>query len=276
MKVYIALVLVILGLAFYVSIKDQQTADKGTQPSGQSPPAATPQSPHEDPTSGNTKQPNGHPPSWYGFFRWPEGITVWAIILTLIAIAHQTHETAKSARASSEQVSIAKSALVSSFRPKIVLRSAALNPRNLADYQAGNEGIWKIELLLVNTGSTQATIESCELEFEWGKDDPVPWDTKPRAICAQKWVSFVIRPAGRFPLEVDIPHDSGFSITFDLIVQNLKNPHGGRQTAWPTCRGTIIYSDENGHKRQTGFCRRWDISAERFLISEDPDLEYQD
>jgi hypothetical protein len=36
---------------------------------------------------------------WYGFFRWPNGTTAWAIILTLIAIAEQTKQTRKAAEA---------------------------------------------------------------------------------------------------------------------------------------------------------------------------------
>ncbi|HEY1987369.1 MAG TPA: hypothetical protein VGG85_18270 [Terracidiphilus sp.] len=176
-----------------------------------------------------------------------------------------------------EQADIAKATLVSSFRPKIVLRRISLNPRNLKTYQAADNGIWKIELLLVNTGSTKATIETFRMEFEWIKDDPLPWQDQPTAICAHTWSSFVIPAAGRHPLELAIPYDNGFPATFDLMVQMLASPYSsGSQGAWPTCRGTIIYADENGHKRQTGFYRKWNITAERFEVSEDPDLEYQD
>lgn len=38
-------------------------------------------------------------PTWYRLFSWPEGITTWAIVLTLIAIAEQTSQTRKAAEA---------------------------------------------------------------------------------------------------------------------------------------------------------------------------------
>src|ERR1017187_5934224 len=118
----------------------------------------------------------------------------------------------------------------------------ALNPPNLAAYQAANNGIRKIELLLVNTGSTKATVETCELDFTWSKDDPLPWDKAQTLILPTvKWPSFVIPPSGRYPLEIAIPDDNGFSITFNLMVQMLANQNSSGQRAWPTCSGKIIY-----------------------------------
>jgi hypothetical protein len=50
----------------------------------------------------NVPSPEQKAPSWCGwfdFFRWPNGTTAWAIILTLIAIAEQTGQTRKAADA---------------------------------------------------------------------------------------------------------------------------------------------------------------------------------
>lgn len=43
--------------------------------------------------------PQNYLPWWYVLVAWPEGITVWAIIFTLIVIAKQTSETRKAAEA---------------------------------------------------------------------------------------------------------------------------------------------------------------------------------
>jgi hypothetical protein len=180
-------------------------------------------------------------------------------------------------RAIKKQADIARAALISSFRPRVVLRSIRLNPPNIAEYQVANNGEWKIEFLLVNTGSTKATVETCQLDLAVIKDNPIPRIDKPQHFCTKKWESFVVPAGGRHPLELMIPYEAGFAITFDLVVQNLSSPYSsGQQQTWPICYGTIIYTDDNGHKRQTGFHRRWNILAERFEASDDQELEYED
>jgi hypothetical protein len=53
----------------------------------------------------NVPDAEEHPPSWFRFFRWPDGTTTWAIIFTLIAIAAQTEQTKKAAVAGQTAVS---------------------------------------------------------------------------------------------------------------------------------------------------------------------------
>jgi len=51
----------------------------------------------------NPKQPQDYPPRWlrvsYQMFGWPNGITVWALFLTMMAIAEQTMETRRATNA---------------------------------------------------------------------------------------------------------------------------------------------------------------------------------
>ena len=179
-------------------------------------------------------------------------------------------------KAVEQQAAIAKTTLVSSFRPKVVLRSIKLNPPNYATYLAVNDGIWKVELILTNTGSTKASIEKCDLHIAFFGDQPFPWSAQGAPLGSKEWAPFVLPPADRYPLEFVIPRESGFSIGFGTQVEMLRMPNNHGQAVWPTCSGTIVYVDDNGHRRQTGFSRRWNIPAERFESSEDPDLEYQD
>lgn len=54
------------------------------------------------------EHPGWVPPNWYHIFSWPEGVTTWAVILTLLAIAEQTSETRKAAEAAARQVDVAE------------------------------------------------------------------------------------------------------------------------------------------------------------------------
>jgi hypothetical protein len=40
--------------------------------------------------------------------------------------------------------------------------------------------------------------------------------------------------------------------------------------------GYLVYADSMGNTRTTAFCRRWIVSAQRFVKVEDPDYEYED
>ena len=43
-----------------------------------------------------------------------------------------------------------------------------------------------------------------------------------------------------------------------------------------TAIGRIIYEDELGHRRETGFARKFDWANARFVAINDPDYEYTD
>jgi len=206
---------------------------------------------------------------WRKFVAWPEGITACALILTLGAIAWQAYETRRAANISSRT-------LISTFRPKVVVRSVKLNPPNSTVYQNIGDGMWKVELILANMGSTRAHVEKCEVKFVWLKDDPLPWVSRVTPIAAKQWEGFLMLAAARHALELVIPYQSGFSITLGTVETMLKMPSGHDQGTWPICHGTIVYADDNGSRRETGFFRKWNISTEQFEISEDAEFEYQD
>jgi hypothetical protein len=51
-----------------------------------------------------------YPPSWIDTFTWPEGVTAWALLLTLLVIAWQSAETHAAAKATEDAVLEAKAA----------------------------------------------------------------------------------------------------------------------------------------------------------------------
>lgn len=48
-----------------------------------------------------------HPPSWFETLAWPNGVTAWALIFTLLAIAWQSAETRAAARSAEESATLA-------------------------------------------------------------------------------------------------------------------------------------------------------------------------
>ena len=89
----------IFVLALYVSVQDKRASEEGaqktTEPDNHTPTTKA----DEKHTQENVSDAERNTPGWYGFFRWPNGTTTWAIILTLIAIAEQAGESAKATRA---------------------------------------------------------------------------------------------------------------------------------------------------------------------------------
>ncbi len=58
------------------------------------------------------------PEGWHRFVTWPEGITAWAVIFTLAAIAWQSVAKARAAVATENAVKTAELAVVSQFEVK--------------------------------------------------------------------------------------------------------------------------------------------------------------
>jgi hypothetical protein len=96
---YLAIFVVIFGLAVYVARQDERTAQESAQKAEHLARSAVSAKSDAQHTQQNVPDPERHTPSWFGFFRWPNGTTTWAIVLTLLAIAEQTRETAKAAKA---------------------------------------------------------------------------------------------------------------------------------------------------------------------------------
>jgi hypothetical protein len=90
---YIVTVVAIIGFSVYVSHEEQKNRDQYEQKCAQlNARPATPAAHNEDCDKGADNAAR-HLPRWYRMFGWPEGITAWAILLTLFAIAEQTSAT---------------------------------------------------------------------------------------------------------------------------------------------------------------------------------------
>jgi hypothetical protein len=98
---YLAILLVIIGAAFIIARHDEYASLKSAEIPAQSDSSTVPTTNKKPPNNNSSHTywdtPSGH--IFHNAFKWPEGITVWAIILTLLAIAEQTAATRQAAEA---------------------------------------------------------------------------------------------------------------------------------------------------------------------------------
>jgi hypothetical protein len=146
-------VVFILGCCVCVSHQDQETRDQYEQKCNQLNAVAVSPSSHYEDCDKGAENAARHQPRWYRVFGWPEGITTWAILLTLLSIAEQTIQTKKAARAALVSAKAANDQ-IQLIKNKERARIAV----NIADSSGDNidEGTWPVKLVIANEGATHA------------------------------------------------------------------------------------------------------------------------
>jgi len=90
---YLAAIIFVFGLAVYIAVQDERAAQQAAQETAQSNKIAPTAEPDKNHPQENIPKPKRDAPRWFRFFRWGDSFTIWAIVLTLLAIAEQTNET---------------------------------------------------------------------------------------------------------------------------------------------------------------------------------------
>ncbi len=102
---YVLAFVVVFGLTVFVSYQTQQIAEQDARQTAPTTNGAAAPNPQNNQALEIPKIPKQNTPFWLHFFfqlfTWPEGVTAWAILLTLFAIAEQTQQTRKAAEAAS-------------------------------------------------------------------------------------------------------------------------------------------------------------------------------
>jgi len=270
MRKYLAIVgviffgLAVLGLAVYVSYQDERYTQEIAQRSAVHDKDASSSSAGERNSDKDAPRVERQAPSrygWYGFFRWPNGTTAWAIILTLIAIAEQTRETRKAAEATRVQATIARQALIAEFRPRVRVRTIKLQI---------TDNPWSVNVHLVNVGGTGAHVTTANIELTWLYTSK--WDNDTKIWAGTTAFQSLTLAAGEhniFPVPCE---DSRIPIA----CAKLPVDRGEPQEQFLVCRGEIEYIDDNGVNRVTAFRRVHHFSGGRFVADPDPEYEYED
>jgi hypothetical protein len=103
-----------------------------------------------------------HPPTWIDTFTWPEGVTAWALFLTLFVIAWQSVETHAAAKSGEDAAEIALAntkTLINVERPWLVMaieRDKEL--KNLFRMKAVNRGRTPAQIISISDGCLIAPV----------------------------------------------------------------------------------------------------------------------
>ncbi len=103
---YLAGLVLVFGLAIYISVQDERAAQQTTPHAAQLSKSALPAEADENHSQQNVPNPERNAPRWYRFFRWGDGTTTWVIVFTLLAIAEQAHESAKATLAMQRSIAL--------------------------------------------------------------------------------------------------------------------------------------------------------------------------
>lgn len=138
MKKYLGIAFLILLLSVLVSVKHQQYADNPAPDGGkQSLPVSSGNAPA---TKDDSQKPEGTLHPWfelaYVIIGWPNGITVWALLLTMAVIAEQTIETRRAAQATASSAT----SFINKERSRLFI-SHEITPDFVVTVRATNRGL---------------------------------------------------------------------------------------------------------------------------------------
>lgn len=155
MRKYVAALALIFALAIYVAVQDQRSAAKSAR--HRTPPAngAVAVDSHKSNAQKDAENTDWQPPRWHGLFTWPDGITTWAIILTLLAIAEQAGESAKATQAVRDSIPHQKSAADAALQNAQAVINAE---RAWLDIDFVRTGKSEYEFRVTNYGKTPAFV----------------------------------------------------------------------------------------------------------------------
>ena len=207
-----------------------------------------------------TPQHTDKPQGWYRFFSWPEGITAWAVILTLVVLGIQTNEIRKSVRA-------AQDSIVLQFRPKLSIRAIKLDvSQNLKTEES--PAIWR--MVLANVGGSVALVRPTTISFDSLVIDGDQETIYP--LGTEQIEAFPLSPGDIriFRSEITNARDHlrvGKNFSDDPIVG---------QYVWVRCTGVFVFTDRIKIERRIGFRRRFDIKTGVLIPDSDSEYEFDD
>jgi hypothetical protein len=196
---------------------------------------------------------------------WMELCGLAITFCTLVALIWQTRDTRRA-------VNIARSTLVSTFRPKLILRSITLRQgTNIPTHGVPDTHPWKVDYVIANIGGSRAhiTMRSFAVSMFEGKELPFPL---PYARQAEE-NAFVLEPGEERELSVGL-EENLITLFRHLGVKGGYLDH--QRTAFVYFFGFVQYTDDIQITRKIAVLRHYETKTGRFLMVSDPDCEYAD
>jgi hypothetical protein len=200
------------------------------------------------------------PQGWHRFVAWPEGVTAWAVLLTLVVLGIQTNEIRKSVRA-------VQNSIVLQFRPKLSIRAIKFDvSQTLKSKDAA--AIWR--LVLANVGSSIAYVHATTITFDSMVCDGDQETIYP--LGTEQIDAFSLSPG-----EIKILSSEITNARDHLRVGKIysDDPIVG-QYVWVRCAGVFVFTDTIKIERRIGFRRRFDIKTGTLLPDSDSEYEFDD
>jgi hypothetical protein len=201
-------------------------------------------------------------PCWHMLLSWPEGITGWAIIATLIVIGWQSYETARSA-------DIANRTLLSTMRPRLIVRHISIHRgTKISTIGVPDADPWRIDFDVVNVGQSTARIKQHNFTSNRIEDDIPDF-----AVEEKSSVSLSLEPGQKRTMSIELNQQLKEILRLigpDGLTQGYQNTN--RLYFW----GHAQYVDGLGIVRNIAVCRRYENNVGRFMPGIDPDFEYAD
>lgn len=179
MKKYVGTVLLLFMISILVSFKHEYYANDSAK-DGDNKSLAVPTN-NAPQGKGKSSQADDNTKRWwergYLFFGWPDGITIWALILTMVVIAEQTMETRKAAENAGRALVFQQETL----RPRLKINEFVNNVL----HEAVEKGEWVfVNMKISNSGGLPAygVIADTWIEFVWGNP---PYKFSPQAKYAR-------------------------------------------------------------------------------------------
>lgn len=162
---------------------------------------------------------------------------------------------------------IARATQVAQFRPRVEIRQVSFSRDPSADTLESSCLPLGVYIDLINRGGTDAKLESFKASFQWLN----PSSNNLGHIESSEKTTLRSGERHRVVLLVDgekIP-----DVCMALVQLSRNRLYS---TTLLSCKGTLCYADDNGARKETGFCRYWDANNDHFIASGDPEQEYVD
>ena len=265
MPKYIVLFAFFLGMAVYVAVQDERATQQSAQ-KAEHLGSGVEASSDANHAKEHIRNSEGNTPSWFGFFRWPNGTTTWAIVLTLLAIAEQTRETRR--------------AVIASLRPESIIRGIDLIPGEYIDIPGGAApGIqkgykpWLIKCQIANIGGSSARITEGNFTVDIIEKQSGNLPVFPPYDETRNWLKKQVINPGEHKV-FDTPIDAKNAFRFRIVATKREGGAVGLSNLY--CFGFIQYRDRVNVERRTAFCLNHNYSTDRFDRIDDPNYNYAD